>query len=448
MLKSSALKHSLSECCCPVIVLCLILVSMALAVTVRNAIPADQHADLIGTLSNELRYLFDHEGIIPGIQAKFAQMGVIDINAFAKLEDQQAEMRALVKEELGINPFDGGGNRGMIAKILSAWDSAVQRGVKRKAEEAERKVGDQPRRLPMPIHLSILRAFNRLHTELEEEEIPGPRWLETRLDQLETGELIPETLDQVGTWMEEEGSAALDIQLRTDGFIKAVKTTSMKGKLPDNPEHLRLKFVLMAHHWEFVRLKMPTLAVLADYDMSIWDTHVKFLLGRKVYHLEVKAEDDSTQYKPTWKQVLKYEFQLRKKACRAMNVDNLTLRAALHQARKDTETYAEHFTTPVSIAAGAAAARAEVQQVLSQFPKPLQVPVRERPEEGLTRPAFQTQQQGAGGKGADSAKGKKIKKQFCWAFNEKRGCPLGDNCRRIHKPKGRGKGSRGQGKQE
>ena len=314
-----------------------------MAITIRNPIDEHEIDELVSKLSMDLRYLLDAEKISLGIQAKLVKLGITDLNAFAKLEDTQSLMRDVIKEEIGIHPADGGGNRGMMARILSAWDSAVQRGVKRKAAEAESSALDMPRRLPKPDHIAILRAFNKLHgpPDLEEEEIPGPRWTESRLDQIESNAIKPEKLSEAVTWSEEDGSEALALTLGSNRTVQAIRAAPPKGQLPISPEQLRTVLKLMSRHWEFVRLKAPLAALLGDYSMDVWSDHADYILGKKVYAKEIKAEGGSI-YRPSWQLTLEYEYEVRKQACWAVNVQCMTLKAAFAHTRSHEATTRYH----------------------------------------------------------------------------------------------------------
>ena len=401
-------------------------------------------ADELKKMTHEFKFLLDQEGIDIKVQAKLAVMGVLEVDVFAKLEDTQAGMRAVIKDEIGLVPSAAPGNRGMLAKVLSLWDITVQRGKKRKAEDAELKVGDVPRRLSKMSHLALLRSYNEIHEELAEDEVPGPRWLEIRLDQMENGEIVPEKLSEVITWEEEAPGEGFGLQFRPDGTLRSARTSTAKGIMPSNPEELRQKYELSLRHWEFLRLRLPDHQLLSGYKMEIWESHVKWLLGKRVYKKEVRSDKNEFVYRPSWELLLGFEYEVRKKACWAINVKAKTLAEALLLARDHQSTYVDHFSTPFSMAAGEASAKANAEKAArGTFQLP---PAPPRPLEGLQRPQITGAQQGKGqgtkskGKGKAAPNSEQLAKQICWNYNKARGCELGNKCPRRHVVKGSGKG--------
>ena len=62
--------------------------------------------------------------------------------------------------------------KGTVARVISAWRSASQRGQKKRtAAEADHIAGDLPRTLPKKKHLELIRAHNELHKELVEKSV-------------------------------------------------------------------------------------------------------------------------------------------------------------------------------------------------------------------------------------------------------------------------------------
>eukprot|EP00971_Amphidinium_carterae_P256151 5085816-Amphidinium_carterae.1 len=88
-------------------------------------------------------------------------------------------------------------NRAVTARILAAWEAAGVRVRKRLEADADRKVGDLPRVLPKSFVLELVWAFGTLHFELTDRETPATTFLEKQLEQLEDGELIAATLNEV-----------------------------------------------------------------------------------------------------------------------------------------------------------------------------------------------------------------------------------------------------------
>ena len=242
-----------------------------------------------------------------------------------------------------------------MARLVTAWEAAGTRAQRRRQEEAEQRVGDLPRTLPKGQHLDLARAFAKVHFEMGDRDRPAEAYVEWRLEQLEDGELQAETLRQVVSKAETTEEAWGGCKITTDGTIKLHKARS-EASLPANPEELRSKMRLMAHHWEMVRLKFPAKEFFAGLTMDLWSQYVNWLLGEDVYDNVVKDTVGNIVYRPSWHILLEYELQVRKRAFHQVNNSGVTIAQALKDAMMHQPTSIKYFTTPVSLAAGAAAA--------------------------------------------------------------------------------------------
>jgi hypothetical protein len=108
----------------------------------------------------------------------------------------------------------------------------------------------------------------------------------------------------------------------------------------------------MGHCWEFIRLKVPGKGYLADYDIAMWDRYADWLLGEEVYENVIKDDRNCVVFRPSWRLLLEYEFQVRKRMYFEVNTGGMTLKQALLSAQGHMPTTTKHFTIPVSLAAG------------------------------------------------------------------------------------------------
>ena len=93
-----------------------------------------------------------------------AELGFTDVEMFGALDDNEDAVRAFVLGGLGFRPDSEFIAKGTVARVISAWRSAAQRGQKRTAAEADQIAGDLPRTLPKnKKHLELIRARNKLH---------------------------------------------------------------------------------------------------------------------------------------------------------------------------------------------------------------------------------------------------------------------------------------------
>ena len=188
----------------------------------------------------------------------------------------------------------------------------MTRGQKRKAEEAEQRVGDLPRRIPRSVHLNLQRAFEDLHDELEDDEIPHKSYVEAKLDEIDDGERVAELMKDIVCKADGGDVSGLGIILKVDGALKSTKNTAVTGSIPASSEELRRKFKVVANCWEMVRLRMPDLGVLRHYKVELWETYVTWLLGKDICGLTVKNAAGEAIFKPPWSLVLAFDLEVRK----------------------------------------------------------------------------------------------------------------------------------------
>jgi len=174
--------------------------------------------------------------------------------------------------------------------------------------------------------------------------------LESRLEQLDDGELEAEPLSKVTTVaLEQEsvttaGGAGVDV--RKDGLLHVVKG-KRTAPLPTGPEQFRAVMRVMGLHWEMVHLKGAGRAVLRDYTVQVFERHVDYILGDDCYL--IGEANPTMSAGPTWDLLMKYEFEVRKLAVRRVNEGGSTLAEAMEFARKSVEHRTNFFATPLAM---------------------------------------------------------------------------------------------------
>ena len=325
--------------------------------TVDQALNAVEASAALSAIDAELRFLLESSKIPMDIIAKIAHLGYTDVETFSHMESDPKALRKVFKEDVGLDPAGGPQHRAMVARLLSCWETAGKRGVKRKEEEASQRVGDLLRPLPKVRHLELSRAYSLAHRDLTDKESPAPSYLDWRFEQLEDGELRAEPLSDVVSKEEVADDEWGGARIGPDGSIKLTKSRST-GKAPESPEALRAKIRLMGVAWEFVKLRFPARAAFQDLSPADWSDHVDWLLGEEIYQNVVKDSSNTVQYRPSWATILDLDYRVRKEAYRLVNKGEATLAKALARARKDTALLQRYFITPVALAAGAEAAYA------------------------------------------------------------------------------------------
>ena len=185
------------------------------------------------------------------------------------------------------------------AKLVGVWETSVLRTRRRKEEEVEQSALDLPKKIHKSDHIVLRKSYFKVHEEIPSNEIPHPTYIEKKLTQIGDGEVTAERLSDVVSLKDSpEDMDELGLVLKAGGMFKPTRVSTVKGTLPAKPEELRSKLTVMANMWEFVRLKLPTSALFADYDAKIWDTHVKWLLGEDVYECSTEDDTGAVTYRP------------------------------------------------------------------------------------------------------------------------------------------------------
>ena len=375
----------------------------------------------IGTMSSELVFLLESTQVPRDIIAKLGELGYTDMDTFSNMEVNPKEVRTVLKDDVGLDPAGGAGHRAMTARIIGAWASAGHRTTKQREEDATQRATDLPRHLPKSKHLELTRAYTAAHRELRDRERPAPAYLDWRFEQVEDGELKAESLSEVLNKEEANDDEWGGARVNPDGTIRLLRARST-GKTPDCPEGLRDKVKLMGVAWEYVRLRFPSKPYLAELVAQDWTDHVEWLLGEDVYGYVVKDSAQTISYRPSWATLVELDYRVRRKAYSLVNDAGSTLKKALVTARSDTALFQRYFLTPVSLAAGAEAARASQKRAAPQESQHRQVPPAQRPQEGswgepatfVQNPSFDQRSKGKGrgkkGTKGDKGKGKRPNK--------------------------------------
>jgi len=304
----------------------------------------------LSRLEPELSYLLDELEIPEEVQANLSAREIKKIGVFAKVEPTEELFREWLKADLGLNPATSVGERVTVAKMAEAWEASRQRATTSRKLEAEARVSGQTREMLKGVHLALRRACARTHGTVEDRRCPGRAYLENRLEQLDDGELEAEPLSKVTTVAIEQetvsSSVSSGVDVRRDGLLHVVKG-KRTAPLPSGPEQYRAVMKVMALHWEMVHLKGAGRAILKDYTVQVFDRHVDYILGDEC-HLIGEA-NPTMCCGPTWDLLMKYEFEVRKRAIRTVNEGGATLAEAMVAARTSIEHRTSYFITPLAM---------------------------------------------------------------------------------------------------
>ena len=318
-------------------------------------------------VEGELMTVFEEAKLENQIIAALAEYGFTEIGVFAKTPRSEDDLRNILQKEIGLEPSVSSLHRTQTARALLAWEAACERKDATKKMEAEARAGGMPKSISKVTHTGLRKAYETAHRRLETCEEPSIAYLEMRLEQFEDSELVAERLDEITSKKDlagkrdQGGEAWSGAAILADGKLR-VRRSAPKSTMPHKPEQLRSKYKLMARAWETLRLRTPKKPIFRGLTEQIWDDHVDWLLGPKVYDTEVRDPAGNAISRPTWGTLMEYELELRRRLYEIVNEGDCSIADALHMVRSDQPLFSRFFITPTSLQAGVAAALQAVAQ--------------------------------------------------------------------------------------
>ena len=232
-----------------------------------------------------------------------AEYGFTEVEVFAKTIRSDSDFRNILQEEMGLIPSTSSYHRTQTARALMAWEDACERKDAVKKLEAETRASGLPKCISKVTHTGLRKAYEVAHRKLEPCEEPSIAYLELRLDQFEDGELAAEHLDEITSKKDiaskrDQGEDAwTGAAILADGKLR-VRRKAPRSSMPTRPEQLRAKYKLMGRAWETLRLRTPSKPMYRGLIEQMWDDHVDWLLGPRVYDTEVKDPHGNAVSKP------------------------------------------------------------------------------------------------------------------------------------------------------
>ena len=307
--------------------------------------------ELLEKLDGNFRGLLDAKSVPEAVQAELARKEVDSSEMYAVIADDRGGVRTFVKDVLGIDPAADPARPIDVARLVVCWEAA---------KEAKANADNEPKAIPVNDYLAVKKRFENQFYTLREEEVPSRNSLEDLADQLETGDWRSMSLKEVAS----EGDVYSDSQWGslTVGKLGQVKLkkSAVETPAPKDLAEFRQKLKLLGHHFEFVFLRMlhPTRKELGDVTPFTFSSlYGDYMLSKRVARLQSEDEAGQLFHTPSLKQVLTYDFYVRKKAMETLTVD-MPPQKALQAATECATTRERHFTTPLSVSAASQASAA------------------------------------------------------------------------------------------
>ncbi len=411
----------------------------------------------IAGMKSDLLYLFEERGIDNNVAAHIGRAGIRTVPIFSKIESKEEDFRDWL-EEVGIKKSEGG--RALQAMLVDAWDAARTRVADENEASAKARTEGKPKEMLKGAQLDLRRTYQKIAGELPDNKYPSYTYVNSRLSEIEEGELEAETLDCVTSYELEKGRGVPDFSMEwTRSGQARLKQERLKGSLPANTEELRATITLMRHHWGIVRMRHGSKPYLQGLDAEVWVNYIDFLLGEEAYRYSVKDDMGNTVASLSWHALLRYEQEMRNWAIRQVNLGNLTLAQALKQAQTDNELKTKYVVAALALSHLPASAhkRPYIPSDQNLFDNQGSTYDEPRADKKAKKGKGKKSNNGAaggkaagssgskGGKGDSSAalsrfniakKHKQVKqledgKSICWNYNRPSGCSNG-SCSFVH----------------
>eukprot|EP00974_Lingulodinium_polyedra_P055044 5294070-Lingulodinium_polyedra.AAC.1 len=171
-----------------------------------GALTAEQRAAARAAAGADLVFLLDKEGVGGNYQELLYHVGVCTLPRLAAFARDVEDLKGVLRADFELDPAASIEARVQVAAVICAWQAA-QRRTERLAEiEGDADARQLRKPLPPSDHTAMRRAFEQRWWRLEDSEVPARAYLESRLQELEKGDLKAEQLSAVRSAEEEEAN--------------------------------------------------------------------------------------------------------------------------------------------------------------------------------------------------------------------------------------------------
>jgi hypothetical protein len=309
---------------------------------------SEEEEEAYAKADSSITALMDASDVERRVQCLFYQIGVTTIQKFAIFAQTGAELREILKNDFQLDATASLAVRMQVTNVMVAWDSASKRNEKRAEVEAEQEARHLPKKIQKSEFLNMITAWEAKWWKLEESEKPAKSYLEKRIEDLESGEMRAEKLNTI-IHRDQDDDDGLEPMWGSDGRLKIKKSTSTTTE-PENAEQLRRRLDLMMIGLQMIALRYPNKMQLQGITPQVFRSYTSYLLGEHVLELVATDTEGKVLAAPSWELVLKYEYEIRKKAYRILQDEpSKNFPAALEEAWKNPTTKERAFTTPLAL---------------------------------------------------------------------------------------------------
>lgn len=339
-----------------------------------------------------------------------------------------------------------------ISSLKTAWAACRKYQQAEDQNKADTKVLGLIAPMKSSEYMNLRLNFERAHTVLEDNRLPGQSILDSIEAGLEDGVYRAPRLVELPNMKEVEAASngrtdvgGFTMSLNMQGGVKLHQPVRVKLAPPADSCGLRdrIRILWVAH--EFVKIRHPTNAAMKTSSKEMWDDHLDHILGDKIKGREISGLNGQVKKAPSWELVLHYEEKVRVKAAKLISESHRNggvrydMSSALKAARESRELLEDEFLDKLRFqeepSKGKKRASGSNDRADSESPPP---PTRKRKGGGK-----------GGKKGGDNKKGsnsnkppasadnrtlhtKKDGKPICFHFNRRQGCNRGKDCKMQH----------------
>ena len=299
----------------------------------------------------DLIFMMSEHNVPLATMHTLAKRGVKTIGRLAALEDNRGEFRTTITELADINmQVMGVEGKMIVTDLIQVWEAAnhtVKAELETKASHAA-SGADIPLPIPKRTYNAMEAAFKEQNGKLKDTAAPGLPLMALTLDMVETNAPYAEPLANVASKADGEDDLVFDVH-DPRGAVRSVHRKIKKVPVPTGPEDLRRRYAVLENALLYAQLKHSANRWLAEFGRGDFADLAEYLLGDEVLNLEAAKE---TNTPVPWATILKYEYQIRKKAMDIVKDEGKGLRTAIKQAMTDTELRNMHFINRITLGSG------------------------------------------------------------------------------------------------
>ena len=231
----------------------------------------------------ELTFILSEVEVPMKLQYDLVMAGYRSTRRFAAIEDTKTEVRAALKDAIGLDPTTGADARLGMALLVAAWD-LCQASTKKDIElRTESRVTGLSRHVPANDRLAMRKILENKAGKLPDDEIPGTGYLSFKLEEVETNDPKASPLEDIAH-PEHSMDTDLTIGLDSAGAFRTVRKKS-KVDVPLSPEHYRKRMRVECNLWMMVSSKFSSRAWLQTFSRGPFEAFVDYVLGKHVWDL-------------------------------------------------------------------------------------------------------------------------------------------------------------------